>query len=70
MRRRSRSLTLCVVALLVGLHGLADLHANDVDFGFTVLQHLLGRLKHFLILQQWKHRRHTGGLNIPPKKDF
>lgn len=52
----SQTLTLCVIALLVGLHGLTDLHANDVNFSFTVLQHLLGRLKHFLILIEAQKR--------------
>lgn len=44
--------TLCVVILLRGLHSLANLHADDVDFGLTVLQHLLGRLQHLLILNE------------------
>ncbi len=43
-------LTLRVVIVLSGLHSLADLHADDVNFGFTILQHLLGRLQHLLIL--------------------
>lgn len=43
-------LTLCVISVLGGLHSLANLHADDVDFGLTVLQHLLGRLEHLLIL--------------------
>lgn len=43
-------LTLWVVIVLSRLHSLADLHADDINFGLTVLQHLLGRLQHLLIL--------------------
>ena len=43
--------TLDIFSLLSGLHGLADLHADDVDLGLAVLQHLLGRLMHLLVLQ-------------------
>lgn len=64
----SQTLTLCVIALLVGLHGLTDLHANDVNFSFTVLQHLLGRLKHFLILIEAQKRYID--INFQKKKDF
>lgn len=45
-------LTLWVVAVLGGLNRLPDLHSDDVDFRFAVLQHLLGRLQHLLILGQ------------------
>lgn len=44
------NLTLCVIIVLSGLHSLADLHADDVNLGLTVLQHLLGCLQHLLIL--------------------
>ena len=36
--------TLVVLRLLRGLHGLPDLHADDVDLCLAVLQHLLRRL--------------------------
>lgn len=42
--------TLVVLRLLRGLHGLPDLHADDVDFRLAVLQHLLGRLEELLVL--------------------
>ena len=44
--------TLVVLRLLCGLHGLSDLHADDVDLGLAVLQHLLSRLEKLLVL--WK----------------
>lgn len=58
------TLTLCVIVVLGGLHSLADLHANDVNFGLAVLQHLQSRLEHLLILREgetikgkWPERR-------------
>lgn len=44
--------TLRVIIVLCGLYSFADLHADDVNFGLTVLQHLLGRLQHLLILSE------------------
>lgn len=38
--------------MLSGLHSLADLHADDVDFGLAVLQHLQSRLEHLLVLRE------------------
>lgn len=35
---------------VVRLHGLSDLHADDVDLCLAVLQHLLSRLKELLVL--------------------
>lgn len=43
--------TLVVLGLLRGLHGLSDLHADDVDLCFAVLQHLLSRLEKLLVLR-------------------
>lgn len=58
------TLTLCVIVVLGGLHSFADLHANDVNFGLAVLQHLQSRLEHLLILREgetmkrkWPERR-------------
>lgn len=45
--------TLVVLRLLCGLHGLSDLHADDVNLGLAVLQHLLSRLEKLLVL--WRH---------------
>lgn len=42
--------TLVVLRLLRGLHGLSDLHTDDVDLCFAVLQHLLSRLEKLLVL--------------------
>lgn len=42
--------TLVVLRLLCSLHGLSDLHADDVDLGLAVLQHLLSRLEKLLVL--------------------
>ena len=44
--------TLVVLGLLRGLHGLPDLHADDVDLGLAVLQHLLSRLEKLLVLRE------------------
>lgn len=46
--------TLVVLRLLRGLHGLSDLHADDVDLCLAVLQHLLSRLEKLLVL--WRDR--------------
>lgn len=48
--------TLVVLRLLRGLHGLSDLHADDVDLRLAVLQHLLSRLEKLLVL--WRDRKH------------
>lgn len=39
-----------VLRLLRGLHGLSDLHADDVYLCLAVLQHLLSRLEELLVL--------------------
>lgn len=46
--------TLIVLGLLRGLHGLSDLHADDVDLCLAVLQHLLGCLEKLLVLKRQK----------------
>lgn len=46
--------TLVVLRLLRGLHGLSDLHADDVDLCLAVLQHLLSCLEKLLVL--WRDR--------------
>lgn len=48
------AVTLVVLGLLRGLHGFSDLHADDVDLGLAVLQHLLSRLEKFLVLQKYE----------------
>lgn len=53
--------TLVVLRLLCGLHGLPDLHADDVDLCLAVLQHLLSRLEKLLVLRRdRKNRRRSG----------
>lgn len=42
--------TLVVLRLLRSLHGLSDLHTDDVDLCLAVLQHLLSRLEKLLVL--------------------
>ena len=54
-KNESTMVTLVVFRLLRGLHGLSDLHANDVDLCLAVLQHLLSRLKKLLVL--WRDRK-------------
>lgn len=48
---RSTIGTLIVLRLLCGLHGLSDLHADDVDLCLAVLQHLLSGLKKLFVLR-------------------
>lgn len=50
--------TLVVFRLLCSLHGLSDLHSDDVDLGLAVLQHLLSRLEKLLIL--WRDIKTRG----------
>lgn len=52
--------TLVVLRLLRGLHGLSDLHADDVDLCLAVLQHLLSRLEELLVL--WRDGKHRRGI--------
>lgn len=53
--------TLVVLRLLCGLHGLSDLHADDVNLRLAVLQHLLSRLEKLLVLwRDIKNRRRSG----------
>lgn len=51
-----------VIGLLGGLHGLSDLHPDDVDFGFAVLQHLLSRLEELLVLQNTQQQSSSVGI--------
>lgn len=44
--------TLIVLGLLRGLHGLSDLHADDVNLCLAVLQHLLSCLEKLLVLKR------------------
>lgn len=46
--------TLIVLRLLRGLHGLSDLHADDVNLCLAVLQHLLSCLEKLLVLKRQK----------------
>lgn len=46
--------TLVVLGLLCGLHGLSDLHTDDVNLCLAVLQHLLSRLEELLVLERQK----------------
>ena len=52
IKTKSMMGTLVVLRLLRGLHGLSDLHADDVDLGLAVLQHLLSRLEELLVLRR------------------
>lgn len=56
------TLTLGVIIVLSGLHSFADLHANDVNLGLAVLQHLQCRLEHLFILIG-EQRRQKGNEN-------
>lgn len=51
--------TLVVLGLLRGLHGLSDLHTDDVNLCLAVLQHLLSRLEQLLVLQRHQKRDRT-----------
>lgn len=44
--------TLVILRLLRGLHGLSDLHADNVNLCLAVLKHLLSCLKKLLVLQR------------------
>lgn len=55
------TLTLCVIVVLGGLHGFTNLHADDVDLGLAVLQHLQRRLEHLLVLRGGETVRHVTG---------
>lgn len=48
---------MAVLRLLRGLHGLADLHADDVDLRLAVLQHLLSRLEQLLVLRRGRREQ-------------
>lgn len=50
MKTRRMIRTLVVLRLLRGLHGLSDLHADDVNLCLAVLQHLLSRLEKLFVL--------------------
>lgn len=52
--------TLVVLRLLRGLHGLSDLHADDVYLCLAVLQHLLSRLEKLLVLWRDIKNRRSG----------
>ncbi len=52
--------TLVVLRLFRGLHGLPNLHADDVDLCLAVLQHLLSRLKKLLVLWRNKNKGDQG----------
>lgn len=56
-KNRSMIGTLVVLRLLRGLHGLSDLHADDVDLCLAVLQHLLSRLEKLLVLCRDRKRQ-------------
>lgn len=56
MKKKKRRHTLAVLRLLRGLHGLSDLHADDINLRLAVLQHLLGRLEKLLVLQEKKKK--------------
>lgn len=51
-KNNSISGTLVVLRLLRSLHGLSDLHPDDVDLCLAVLQHLLSCLEKLLVLQK------------------
>lgn len=49
---KSTAGTLVVLGLFCGLHGLPDLHPDNVDLGLAVLQHLLSGLEKLLVLMK------------------
>lgn len=48
--------TLRVGRVLCGLLGFVDLHADDVDLGLAVLQHLLCGLQQLFVLSETPYR--------------
>lgn len=51
--------TMVVLGLLCGLHGLSDLHADDVNLCLAVLQHLFRCLEKLLVLWRDKTKQET-----------
>lgn len=45
----------CLALQLARLQRPVELHADDVDLGLTVLQHLLGRQQQLPVLEAWVH---------------
>lgn len=60
IKNKSMVGTLVFLGLLRGLHGLSDLHADDVDLCLAVLQHLLSRMEKFFVLRRQKKNRRSG----------